>query len=59
MELTKQEQEIIDLTVEIWNKIIALPELHPMDNQETCTNIHDIQNRIYARIVKRNITQNK
>lgn len=49
IELTQQEKEALDLTNELWEKIIKLPVLHDMDNQETCRDIHNIQNRLLAR----------
>jgi hypothetical protein len=50
---TSKEQEALDLTGQLWNKIIELDVLHQMDNQEHCRDIHNIQNRIQARIYKR------
>lgn len=47
-----KEVEKIDaclkLTGELWNLFISIENKHSMDEQETCTNIHDIQNRLLA-----------
>ena len=52
--ITKEEQEILDFTTFLWNKIIELPILHDSDNPETQRDIHNIQNRILARPQVRN-----
>jgi len=38
----------MDLTVELWNTIISIRGKHPMDDQETARDIHDIQNRLFS-----------
>jgi hypothetical protein len=48
--LNAKEQEAIDLTVQLWNAIIELDVLHPMENQEHCRDIHNIQNRLQSRV---------
>lgn len=47
--LTKEEISILDLTRLLWNAIVALPAQHSSDIQDTCHDIHNIQNRIMAR----------
>lgn len=47
--LTLDEQKVLDMSAELWNAICALSEVHPMEKQEICTAIHDIQMRILAR----------
>lgn len=41
--LTKEEEEILMLTEEIWNRFLALPINHPMEANEIAMKIHDIQ----------------
>lgn len=36
------------LTVELWNTIYSISGKHPMDEQETARDIHDIQNRLFS-----------
>lgn len=48
--LNSKEQEAIDLTVQLWNKIIELDVLHPNENQDHCKDIRDIQNRLQSRV---------
>ena len=40
--LTKEEEEILMLTEEIWNRFLALPINHPMEANEIAIKIHDI-----------------
>lgn len=40
--LTKEEEEILMLTEEIWNRFLALPINHPMEQSEMQSKIHDI-----------------
>lgn len=47
--LTKEEEEILRLTEEIWNRFLALPINHPMEANEIAVKIHDIQRMIIAR----------
>lgn len=47
--LTSAEQKVIDASAALWNMIMELPEVHPMERPEICTAIHDIQSRILAR----------
>lgn len=48
--LNKQLKDALEHTIELWNTICSIDPsfLHSLDRQETCTNIHDIQNRIYT-----------
>lgn len=47
--LTQQEEAIIMLTEEIWNRFLELPVNHPMEVNEIAVKIHDIQRMIMAR----------
>lgn len=53
MEMTEQEQAVMDITVQLWNAIKDLPILHASDIPEYLRDIHDIQNRIAARPIIR------
>lgn len=47
--LTKEEEEILELTEEIWNRFLELPINHPMEKDEMAIKIHDIQRMIISR----------
>lgn len=48
--LTKEEEEILRLTEEIWNRFLELPINHRMmEMDEMAIKIHDIQRMIIAR----------
>lgn len=47
--LTQEEEEILMLTEEIWNRFLALPINHPMEANEIAMKIHDIQRMIISR----------
>lgn len=47
--LTKEEEEILELTAELWNRFLALPIYHLMEQSEMQSKIHDIQRMIIAR----------
>lgn len=47
--LTQEEEEILRLTEEIWNRFLALPINHPMEANEMAIKIHDIQRMIISR----------
>ncbi len=48
--LTKEEEEILRLTEEIWNRFLELPINHPMEaKDEIAMKIHDIQRMIISR----------
>jgi hypothetical protein len=46
----EQLKTAMDATVTLWNTICEIDPnfLHKMDRQEFCTDIHNIQNRIYS-----------
>ena len=46
---TQEEEEILMLTEEIWNRFLALPINHPMEANEMAMKIHDIQRMIISR----------
>lgn len=47
--LTQEEEEILMLTEEIWNKFLQLPIYHLMEMNEMAIKIHDIQRMIISR----------
>jgi hypothetical protein len=47
--LTQQEEAILMLTEEIWNRFLELPVNHPMEVNEIAVKIHDIQRMVMAR----------
>lgn len=47
--LTKEEEAILMLTEEIWNRFLALPINYPMEADEMAIKIHDIQRMIISR----------
>lgn len=47
--MTKEEREILELTKDIWNKFLELPDEHEADQRELCFHIHAIQNILFAR----------
>ena len=47
--LTKEEEEILELTAELWNRFLALPIYHLMEQSEMQSKIHDIQRMIISR----------
>lgn len=47
--LTQEEEEILRLTEEVWNRFLALPINHPMEMNEMAIKIHDIQRMIISR----------
>lgn len=46
---TQEEEEILRLTEELWNRFLELPINHPMEKDEMAIKIHDIQRMIIAR----------
>jgi hypothetical protein len=51
--LTKEELALIEMTADLWNRFLALPNSHPADAEEMALDIHRIQNRIMARSARR------
>ena len=47
--LTQEEEEILELTAELWNKFLQLPIYHLMEANEMAIKIHDIQRMIISR----------
>lgn len=47
--LTQQEEAILILTEEVWNRFLELPINHPMERDEMAIKIHDIQRMIISR----------
>lgn len=46
---TQEEEAILILTEEIWNRFLELPINHPMERDEMAIKIHDIQRMIISR----------
>lgn len=46
---TQEEEAILRLTEEIWNRFLELPINHPMEMYEMAIKIHDIQRMIISR----------
>ena len=46
---TEDEIKCLNLSRDLWNEFVKLPENHPMDKQEFIFHIHAIQNIILAR----------
>ena len=46
---TQEEEEILMLTEEIWNRFLQLTIYHLMEQSEMAIKIHDIQRMIIAR----------
>lgn len=51
--LTDDELRIIDMTADLWNAFLDLGDHHPSDRDEMARDIHDIQQRIMARLARR------
>ena len=47
--LTQEEDEILELTEEVWNKFLQLPIYHLVEQSEMQSKIHDIQRMIISR----------
>lgn len=47
--LTQEEEEILRLTEEVWNRFLQLPIYHSMEANEIAMKIHDIQRMIISR----------
>ena len=46
---TQEEESILRLTEEVWNRFSELPINHPMEMNEMAIKIHDIQRMIISR----------
>lgn len=51
--MTPEEIALLELTAKVWNLFLELPDRHPCDDEETARDLHNIQNRICARVAKR------
>ena len=52
--LTIEEEEIMNHTIEIWNRFVKLSVQHPSDIQELQSAVHQIQQLIAIRSLRRN-----
>lgn len=46
---TQEEEEILRLTEEVWDRFLELPINYPMEKDEMAIKIHDIQRMIISR----------
>ena len=51
--VTAQEFEVLKMTAELYNALMALPDKHPSDADDSARDIHAIQNRVMARLAVR------
>lgn len=51
--LTEAELRVIDMTAELWNAFLDLGDNQFSDREEMARDIHDIQQRIMARLARR------
>lgn len=52
--MTGQEEKLIEILTDFWNKYLQLPQQHPCDQQEMCDSIHRAQHLIMIRETRRN-----
>lgn len=52
MSLTREELDVLDLTVKLWNAIGELPTT-PDQQRDACNAIHQIQRIVAARVCSR------
>lgn len=55
--LTNEEEEIVNLIGEVWNKFLKLPKEHPSEQFEFRHDIHHLQHRIMARPIRRQLNK--
>lgn len=57
MESKERIERILGLTADLWNEWLLIPEhlKHPSDNGQMCTDIHHIQNRLFAFLCDSNL----
>ena len=53
MELTNDEEQVLDITVDLVKAFCELPDEHPSDMEEFVTHIHSIQRLIMCRPTRR------
>lgn len=52
--MTKEENEVVELLADAWNKFVDLPVLHKADREEFMHALHQAQNIVMARQSKHN-----
>jgi hypothetical protein len=58
--VTPEEQKVMDLLVDAWNKYITLPIIHPDENTEFRHNFHNLQRVLISRdYIKKQGIQNE
>lgn len=58
--LTEKIDNAFKLSADLYNQIVDIEQVfkHPLDNQETCTDIHNIQNRLLSIAYRNNLKLN-
>jgi hypothetical protein len=51
--VTEEEYKLVVLLGDAWNAFCDLPEEHPMEREEFCAKIHDLQRAVMARTGRR------
>lgn len=51
--MTDEEKAVIEMTAALFNAIHALGDHHPCDMGEYTRDVHNIQNRVMARVAAR------
>ena len=57
--MSDAEKRIIKMTADLWNALVELECLHPDDIMEMKTSIHQIQECVMSRPVKREMEYNQ
>lgn len=52
--MTKEEKEVIAISVELWNAFLRMEKYHPDDVKDVRFHIHAIQNIVMSRETVRN-----
>ena len=55
--MNEAQKELINLTAQLWNKYIKLPQQHPCDKEQFCHALHICQHLIMIREARRNDPQ--
>lgn len=52
-QITPEERAVLDLSAQLWNALLELPGTHPQEIAEHVADVHNIQNRVMARVARR------
>lgn len=55
--MTDEEIALLDLTADVWNLFVTLPQDHPDEPEEFKTKLHDLQHMILARPARRELAR--